>query len=123
MVSATVSTETKPSDARIIDDSAQAVAVIRLTHRNDIQRMRKLLVEYIGELEQADKEKMSLQTRVAISQKIAETHKTVVNMEREHFGITAAHGDEDNPALAPTEPVELARKIAFLFATAINKGA
>lgn len=110
-------------EREIVEANADMQVSIRREHRGDIQRLRKLLAGYIGELETADKEKMPLQMRVAISQKIADTHKTVVGMEREHFGITSAHGDDENPALAPTDPVELARRIAFLLATAVNKGA
>jgi len=123
MVSGSVSTETKPSDARIIDSSAQAVATIRLTHRTDIQRMRKLLGDYIAELENADKEQLSLLVRVGISQKIAETHKTVVNMEREHFGITSRFGDDEGAPAQQYDMVETARRIAFMLASAVNKGA
>lgn len=128
MVSGPVSTETKPSDARIIDDSAKAVAAIRLTHRTDIQRMRKMVVGFITALEDDDlvkdeKKKLTLQMRVQIMQKVVETHKTVVSMEREHFGITSRFGDDEDTPLQQYDTVETARRVAFLLASALNKGA
>ena len=115
-------------EREIIEANAEVQVRIRREHRGDIQRMRILLVRFIAELEADDaqvdvKKKLALQVRVAVMQKIADTHKTVVAMEREHFGITSQHGDDENPSNAPSDPIELARQIAFLFATAINKGA
>lgn len=127
-VSEKVSSLTKASEKQIVEANAELQVRIRREQRGDIQRMRALVVKFIKELEDDNdqkevKKKLPLQTRVAIMQKIAETHKTVVAMEREHFGITSRFGDEENPAVAAYDPVDTARKVAFLLARAVNQGA
>jgi hypothetical protein len=115
-------------EKEIVEANAELQVRIRREQRGDIQRMRAMVVKFIKELEddndQKDvKKKLPLQTRVAIMQKIAETHKTVVNMEREHFGITSRFGEDENPAAVQYDSVETARRIAFLLARAVNQGA
>jgi hypothetical protein len=51
MVTGKVSSETTPKDAEIIDRSATTVATIRLAHRTDIARGRKLAMALLQELE------------------------------------------------------------------------
>ncbi len=126
-VSAEVRTLTKVSENQIVEANAELQVRIRREQRGDIQRMRALVVRFIKELEDDDnqkdvKKKLPLQNKVAIVQKLADTHRTVVTMEREHFGITSRFGDDENPAAVAYDPIDTARKIAFLFARAVDKG-
>lgn len=52
LVSSQVSTETKVAERQIIEANAHAVADIRLAHRNDIHRARRLTNALLDELEQ-----------------------------------------------------------------------
>ena len=52
MVSAEVSAQTKVAERDIVEANAQAVANVRLAHRKDIQRARKVTNALLDELEQ-----------------------------------------------------------------------
>ena len=52
LVSKQVSTETKVAERQIVDANAQAVADVRLAHRRDIHRARRLTNALLDELEQ-----------------------------------------------------------------------
>ena len=51
-VSSLVSTESRAAEKQVVDANAQAVANVRLAHRRDIQRARKLTNSLLDELEQ-----------------------------------------------------------------------
>ena len=51
LVSKPVSTETKVAERQIVDANAQAVADVRLAHRRDIHRARRLTNSLLSELE------------------------------------------------------------------------
>jgi hypothetical protein len=143
MVSANVSTETNPSDAQIINDAASIVAAVQLSHRQDVQRYRRLcksmlsqleaetdnpeLFEQIGELladpddkgtdklNEAYRKAISLPQRIDGVKKLAETLKVLIGLERQAFGIADnAEGDKPKPQEEQNMPPrELARRIAF----------
>lgn len=115
MVSGKVSTETTIADAKIINDSALEVAHVKLSHRTDIRRFRKLVQQLIAELEQETEnlelfkelgelmcqpdEKgydklneiyhkvISTSSRSSTIKTLADTLKTLIALEREAFGI------------------------------------
>jgi len=61
LVSAEVSAQTKVAERQIVDANAQAVADVRLAHRRDIRRARKLTNALLDELEQqTDPETLAL---------------------------------------------------------------
>lgn len=125
-VSAQVSTETTPSDARIIDANANIQATISLCHRTDVQRSRTLTMGLIAELEAQtanldqlrdlaeimaapdergqDKRKelfdkvISLQSRASTLKTLTDSLKTTIALEREAFGLDAKQ-DEGNAGI------------------------
>ena len=120
MVSANVSTETMPTDAVIINDAAEVVAAVRISHRKDIQRHRALCQSLLAQLEaetaepelfdglgdllacpddkgmdklnEAYRKAISLPTRIDGAKKLAETLKTLIGIERQAFGLGDGSG-------------------------------
>ena len=118
MVSGKVSTATNKRDAEIILDGATVIATVRIAHRQDITRSRKLCMTLLAELETqtgnlpelqalgemlrspddngADKLNdiyravISLPERTKTMKALAESLKNLVGMEREAFNIDAA---------------------------------
>lgn len=124
-VSSRVSTETAVSDRVIVEANAEVIAGIRMTHRQDIARSRRVamslldelevvtenraLFEELGELLRAEDDRgndrrndiynkvISSAGRVASMKQLADTLKTLVGLEREAYGI-GAELPPDNPA-------------------------
>ncbi|MBU9246330.1 hypothetical protein [Burkholderia multivorans] len=114
-VSSAVSTETSIPDRVIVEANAEVIARIRLAHRGDIARSRKVAMSLLGELEQQtgnldlfeqlgellrspddkgmDKlndlyqKVISTPTRIDGMKKLAETLKTLIGLEREAYSI------------------------------------
>lgn len=114
-VSNEVSNQKKVSEKQIIDANAQAIVEVRLSHRKDIAKAKNLmnllldelesqtvareLYEQLGELLRQDDEKgvdklndlyqkvIGTPSRVVSMQKLADTMKTVITLEREAFNI------------------------------------
>ena len=117
LVSALVSTQTKIAERQLIEANAQAIADIRLAHRHDIHRARRLINSLLSELEgQTDPETLaalqelgelmrredergqdklndlyrkviSLSERSKTMKTLTESLEKVVNMERTAFGM------------------------------------
>lgn len=109
------SPEYKATEKQIIDENAQAIVEVRLSHRKDIAKAKNLmnllldelesqtvareLYEQLGELLRQDDEKgvdklndlyqkvIGTPSRVVSMQKLADTMKTVITLEREAFNI------------------------------------
>jgi len=122
-VSGEVSTVTVETERKIVDANAMTVAAVQLSHRSDIKRSRGLVSKLQDELEhqtsnQPEYEKlgellaspdgkgvdkvgeiyrkaMSLPSRVDTMKKLADTHKTLIGLEREAFNIKSADGGAD----------------------------
>lgn len=114
-VSTTVSTESTVTERSIVEANAEVIARVRLNHRSDIARARKLcmsllaeievetdnleLFEELGELLRADDEKgqdkrneayrrvISGASRIDSMKKLADALKVLVGLEREAYGI------------------------------------
>lgn len=114
-VSTSVSTETAVSERLIVEANAEAIAQVRLTHRGDIARARKLcmsllaeievetdnlaLFEELGELLRAEDDRgqdkrnevyrrvISGASRIDSMKKLADALKVLVGLEREAYGI------------------------------------
>ena len=125
-VSNGVSTETALSDKAIVEANAQVIAGIRLAHRKDISKSRRLamsmldelevvtdnrdLFEELGEILRSEDDRgndrrndiyqkvISSAGRVDSMKKLAETLKTLIGLEREAYGLA----DEAPPAAAPS---------------------
>jgi hypothetical protein len=115
LVSAEVSAGRKLTEQVVVEANANAQATVRLAHRNDISRGRRLAIALLEELEQEtgnidlfhelgellrneddkgqDKRNdlymkiISSAGRVDSMKKLADTMKTLISMEREAYGI------------------------------------
>lgn len=117
---------TAPTDREIIEANAERIAQVRGEHRGDIQRVRSLALNLLGELEgqSASLEDLaalgemlrdpdengqdrrndlylkiiSTPSRIDSAKKVAETLKHAITMEREAYGL-----DDKKPPEAPGE--------------------
>ena len=124
MVSASVSTETTPSDAEIINANATAISTIQLSHRADIRRNRELSIKMLEELEATTDNRelfeqlgeimrfpddrgqdklndiyrkiLELPSRVDSFKKLTDTLKTLVALEREAYKIDSEDGSKSD---------------------------
>lgn len=106
---------TPRTDEEIVHDNATAVATIRMAHRADIRRARSILAKAMEDLEESEDD---VKTRIACVKAAAEALRTVVALEREAWGMQAE--EPPAPEEPETDPVEVARRIAFLLASADN---
>lgn len=126
MVTGKVTTETLVKESEIIAKGAMDVANVRLDHRSDIRRARSLGMQLLGELEgqsnnaelldelgdllRSEDEKgvdrlndiyrkvISLPQRIDSMKKLADTLKTLVELERKAYGLDADDkGKGSNP--------------------------
>ena len=121
-VSSLVSTESRAAEKQVVDANAQAVANVRLAHRRDIQRARKLTNSLLDELEQQtdpdtlvmlrelgellrseddngqDRRNDLYQKVISLSERsktlktLADSLRVMVDMERQAFGMDAKGG-------------------------------
>ena len=129
-VSIEVSKERKTAEKTVVEANAQAVAGIRLAHRADIHRARNITnallqeleqqtdaetlaaLREIGELLRAEDERgvdrrndlyqavISLPERSKTMKTLAESLRSLVDMERTAFGMDKDAGNKDGDALA-----------------------
>ncbi len=120
-VTTSVTTEQAVTDRAIVEANAEVIAGIRLAHRKDIARSRRLamamldeleqvtdnreLFEQLGELLRSEDERgnnkrndlymkvISSAGRIDSMKKLAETLKTLVALEREAYGLTVEQGN------------------------------
>lgn len=127
-VSTKVSTEALATEKAIVEGNAQVVADIRMAHRRDISRSRRLAIKLLEELEGVTDERttiqeiisqlkdgedadtamldlaskmMSLPNRTKIMKEIAEAMRVLIALERQAYGIddtTAEESYEDRLA-------------------------
>ena len=114
-VSSRVTVETEKA---VVAGNAQVQADVRLNQRKDIQRFRAYVMSLADELVAS---KDDLPKRISSAKLLTDSHKTLVAMEREAFGIDSRFEDEEIKAVA-ADPQDLARRIAFLLAQSIHKG-
>jgi hypothetical protein len=117
-VSAMVATEKVETERQVVEASAQVIANVRMGHRDDIRRFRRLamallseleaetgdpaLFEELGEMLRAEDDKgrdarndiyrkvISSVGRIDSMKKLADTLKTLIALEREAYGIVGA---------------------------------
>lgn len=133
VVSTPVSTETTPKAAEIIEANANQLAGIQIAERKDIGRNRSLAMKLLDELEVTTDNKelfaqlgeimsgseevsdsmkalyrkaVSMPQRVDSMQKLANTMKVLIELERKVYGIDFADKD------TATDAVEALRKLA-----------
>jgi uncharacterized membrane protein len=139
-----VRTENAPSDAVIVEANAKVIADIRLAHRKDISRARKVAMSLLGELEiatdnielfeelgnflRSDDDKgqdkrndvyqrvISSVGRIDSMKKLSDTLKTLVGLEREAYGVgnEPTGGNSDPKQFTAVDPIEAAKQYALL---------
>lgn len=115
LVNTEVNKERLATEKQVIDANAQAIVQVRLSHRKDINKAKNLmnalldelesqtiekdLYEQLGEMLRQDDEKgfdklndlynkvISMPNRVQSMQRLADTMKTLITLEREAFNI------------------------------------
>ncbi len=127
LVRAEVSAQTKVREQEVVEANAQAVASVRLEHRKDIRRGRRIanalfdelekqaapetlaLLEELGELMRNPDDNgqdrrndlymkvISLPERARTAKTLAETLRIVIDMERTAFGMDAKDADKPAP--------------------------
>lgn len=145
LVTKSVTTETKVAERQLIEANAQAIADIRLAHRSDIHRARRLTNSLLSELEkQTDQvpelqelgeilrrpddkgmDKLndlyqaiiSLPERSKTMKVLAESLQKLVDMERTAFGMDAKGADDDKKGLEAVSTKDL-----LLLANALRGG-
>lgn len=135
MVTGKVSPDTTRRDSSIVEAAATEVATVRLSHRTDIQRSKRLansLLEHLesiglpklpevkGETEKQTQRTLSmaiLKDQSAILDKLVGTQKVLVAMEREAFGIAQMVESPETPK-DMVNLMDVARRIAFGLAKA-----
>lgn len=131
-----LSTGNVESERQLVDATAQVIADVRMTHRSDITRFRRLVLDLLGELEietgnldlfeelgellrsEDDKSQdkrndiyrkvITSAARIDSMKKLADTLKTLIGLEREAYSIT------DDRAPGETDKTELLKELAAL---------
>lgn len=129
-VSTLVSTKTADTEREIIESNAEAIASVRMAHRGDISRSRKLTNKLLDELEAITDDRVlfeelsdlmcepddkgydklneiynkviSLPNRTKTMKELAETLKTLVGLERQAYGLDEIGGDPEKPIAIDT---------------------
>lgn len=149
-VTADVTAERAVSDQAVIEVNAQVIANIRMAHRTDIGRSRKLAIKLLDELEgltdnrdlfdqlgdlmrsEDDKGQdkrndlymkvIDLPARTKTMKELADTLKTLVALERQAYDLgTNPEGDGGDPADSKDHTDnEVARRIAFILSKGLK---
>lgn len=118
----TVRTEVRKesaSETLTVEVEASVQARIRLSHRTDIQRGKRITNALMEELEGLTKPetpkkgRLPLKERASILKQLSDTQRVQVAMEREAFGIVQMVEDNDTGAGPALDPVEGARRLVF----------
>lgn len=107
-VSSEVSNKSLVSEKEIIEANAQAILDIRLSHRADIRRAKKLVAKLFHEVENAVQvegeekpaETLTIPQRVDCTRKLTDAAKVLVAMERDAWGIRVDDESESGRIIA-----------------------
>jgi citrate lyase alpha subunit len=124
MVSAEVSAQTKLTESVRVEVESEVQARVRLSHRTDIQRGKRITNALMAELEEqaAKPKKLPLKERASILKQLVETQRSQVAMEIQAYGIAQMSEQGDEAAI---DPIVGARRLAFALQRAgslISKG-
>lgn len=89
---------------------AQATAEIRLAHREDIRKARKIVRDLFAEMEACDED---FRTRVSCAKALMDALKNAITLEADAWGLTA-QAPEDPDNRPKMDPMERARRVAFM---------
>lgn len=140
VVSADVAKSRLETESVIVEANAQRIASIKSAHRSDVERVRKLVMQLIAELEaesespedlqklgemmadpdtpldamqNAFKKATSLPGRSTTAKQLVESFRQLVSLEREIYGMDRAK-EEDKPERKAIEvDNKMAREIAY----------
>jgi hypothetical protein len=115
MVAASVTPETKATEALRVEVEAEVQARIRLSHRSDIGKYRAMGMRLMAELDAMGEDEKH-PVRVKAFKDLTDTLRVLAALEREAYGLESA--PPPPPPAEATDPIELARRLAFTFATA-----
>jgi uncharacterized radical SAM superfamily Fe-S cluster-containing enzyme len=114
-VSTSVSTKTPDTEREIIEVNAEVIANVRMAHRGDISRGRRLtnkLLDELGELMRDPDDNgfdrrneiygkvISLPGRSKTMKEMAETLKTLISLERQAYDLDTKSGGNDADELS-----------------------
>jgi hypothetical protein len=115
--------KTKVTESIRVEVESEVQARVRLSHRTDIQRGKRITNALMTELEeQANiKKKLPLKERAAILKQLVETQRSQVAMEVQAYGIAQMTDPGDD---VPIDPIVGARRLAFVLqrAATLMKG-
>lgn len=108
LVRTEVRNESNVSERELVEANAQAILDIRLAHRSDIRRAKGLVSKLYAEVEGAvavpgedpPAEILTLPQRVDCVRKLTDSAKTLINLEREAWGITNDAGAQSGKSFA-----------------------
>jgi len=128
-----------PTEAQVVEVEAEVQSRIRLEHRTDIQRSKRIVNNLMAHLEglglpplpaadSDESEKQALRAlglgvlkdQAGVLDKLVTTQKSLVSMEREAFGIAQMVENPDEPN--DIDPMDGARRLLFVLnrAAALN---
>jgi len=129
----------KLTEAVRVEVESEVQARVRLSHRTDINRAKRLVNRYLAAIESTEIAEslsdtaraalesgtkvsvLTLKEHVGIHKQLVESQKTLVAMEREAYGIAHLQDDPEEGSQLATDPLEGARRIAFALARAANR--
>lgn len=128
--------EAKLTEAVRVEVEAEVQARVRQSHRTDINRSKRIANKLLEALEaveitEAPSEKLqasrksaaalppmvSLKEASGIFKQLVDAQKSLVTMEREAYGIAHLQEDPDDAGV-PVDPIEGAKRLAFILARA-----
>lgn len=79
----------KQTEKQLIDENAQIIADIRLSHRKDFIRFKKTIEELQSELDELNtlKDPDNLVTRTKVLKDLTDTHAKLVSLERQAYNM------------------------------------
>lgn len=111
-VSAEVRESKKLTEAARVEVESEVQARIRLSHRTDIQRSKRIANKLLEVLEGLKTTGKTLKEHSGVLHQLASTQRVLVTMEREAFGIVQMTEAPSDPA--NIDPIEGARRLAFV---------
>ena len=107
------------SEKEVIEANAQVIVNIKLGHRTSIKKVNSLVESLLDEIETLNESKSveNLPMRVDVTKKIADTVKTMIDKERQAFGIVDVPTPTEN---AITELVKVCQGNSVSITTSAN---
>jgi hypothetical protein len=138
------------SEELVVESNANAQVQVSVENRGDIQRHLNLVYNLLAELEETSNNRelfaelgalkhlpnekgvdrlneiymkaVSLPSRIASMKSLTESLKTLIGLKRQAYGLADnANGEANSEQKAEISDTEAARRIAFLFASAMHK--